>query len=106
RIDFARTPPDVAKAMSDGLFGASDVRQRDYFASDGNVALLTQSPERQGHVIFHEVFMTRTQKSGEFIQRNAGMTLRESLLKKDDGDCLQFRQGFVVFRWLLRPTRG
>jgi hypothetical protein len=50
--------------------------------------------------------MTRTQKPSEFIQRNAGMTLRESLLKDSDGDRLQFRQRFVLFSWLLRLSRG
>src|SRR5262249_49669395 len=105
RIDSAQTPPDVAKAMSDDLFGASDVRQRDYVASDGDVALLTQLPEREGHVIFRKVFMTRTQKPGEFIQRNAGVTLRESLLKDGDGERLQFRERFVLFRW-RRLSRG
>jgi len=96
----------VAKAMSDGFFGASDVRQRDYFASDGKVALLTQLPEREDYVVFLNAFTTRTQKPGEFTQMNARMTLRKSLLKDGDGDRLQFRQRFVLFRWLMRLPRG
>ncbi len=91
--------------MGNSLFGASDVRQRDYVTSDGDVALLTQLPEREGHVIFRKVLLTRTQKPGEFIQRNAGMTLREGLLKDDDGERLQLHQRFVLFRW-KRLSRG
>src|SRR5262245_59484454 len=92
--------------MSDGLFGASDMRQRDYGASDGDVALLAQLPECKGHVIFRKVFMTRIQKPSEFIQRNASVPMVESLLKYGDGDCIQFRQRLVLFCWLLRLTRS
>src|SRR6266545_2086682 len=106
RIDSVRTPSDMAKAMSDDLFGASDMRQSDYVASDANVALLTQLPEREDCVAFLNAFTTRTQKPDEFIQRNAGMTLCEGLLKDGDGERLQFRQRFVLFRRLLRLTRG
>src|SRR5262249_43309605 len=106
RIDFARTPPDVAKAVSYGLLSASGVRQRDYGASNGDDALLTQLPELVSHVIFRKVTMTQTQKPGEFIQRNAGMNLCEGLLKDGDGERFQSHQRFVLFHWLLRLTRG
>jgi hypothetical protein len=60
RIDPARTAPHVAKAMSAGLLSASDVRRRDYVASDANVALLIRLPEREDYVAFLNAFTTRT----------------------------------------------
>jgi hypothetical protein len=67
RIDPARTPPDVTKAMSDGLFGASDVRQRHCVASNAAVSALTQLPERQYCLSFLNALIARAEKMDEFI---------------------------------------